>query len=422
MSTNNTVDDAVNEFNQYVKPVSLWADAWKRLRKNSMAVISLWIVGFYILLALFAPIMESAGLLYSFSNQIIDHQNLRPSFRPAGELVIERLEARITQLEESLASREDQAASSYNSSTGFDFAPAADIVFEDETGTESPDAAAEEATTVEEDTSSEASGTDFTFVDSVSDELEKAKTEVESLRQTIHTDPVHSRVYLFGTDDLGRDMLARAIYGGRISIMIGLVGTFTAVLIGILIGSISGYIGGMTDNFLMRFVDIMYSLPYMLVVIIIMSIAGNKGRGSIVILFVAIALISWLTIARVVRGQIISLKNSEFVEAARSMGASTPRIIFRHLLPNTLGVIIVFSTLLMPSFIMQESFLSFLGLGVSAPQASWGTLVAEGVRGMELRAWQLFVPAISMTLFLFCMNFLGDGLRDALDPQSKNRG
>jgi oligopeptide transport system permease protein len=153
-----------------------------------------------------------------------------------------------------------------------------------------------------------------------------------------------------------------------------------------------------------------------------MSIAGNKGRGSIVILFIAIALISWLTIARVVRGQIISLKNSEFVEAARSMGAGTPRIIFQHLLPNTLGVIIVFSTLLMPSFIMQESFLSFLGLGVSAPQASWGTLVSEGVRGMELRAWQLFVPAISMTLFLFCMNFLGDGLRDALDPQSKNRG
>jgi oligopeptide transport system permease protein len=158
----------------------------------------------------------------------------------------------------------------------------------------------------------------------------------------------------------------------------------------------------------------------MLVVIILMSMVP-QGTNSMVILFVAIALVSWLTIARVVRGQIISLKNAEFVEAARSMGAGTGRIIFRHLLPNTLGVIIVFSTLSLPSFIMNESFLSFLGLGVSAPAASWGTLVSEGVQGMELYPWRLLVPAIVMTIFLFAMNFLGDGLRDALDPQSKNR-
>lgn len=407
-------EDAVNEFNQYVKPVSLWADAWKRLRKNVMAVISLWIVGFYILISLFSPLLQSAGILKSYTDQYIDHQNLRPSFKPAGELVIERLEARLIQLEESIASRGATGDTSYSSGTGFDFAPAADIVFD-----EGDEGEYEEEAEMEE---SEEPAFEYTYIDSVQEELDRTKAEIESLRSSIHTDPIHSRVYIMGTDDLGRDMLARTIYGGRISIMIGLVGTLTAVLIGILIGSISGYVGGMTDNFLMRFVDIMYSLPYMLVVIIIMSIAGNKGRGSIVILFVAIALISWLTIARVVRGQIISLKNSEFVEAARSMGAGTPRIIFRHLLPNTLGVIIVFSTLLMPSFIMQESFLSFLGLGVSAPQASWGTLVSEGVKGMELRAWQLLVPAITMTVFLFCMNFLGDGLRDALDPQSKNRG
>lgn len=411
-------EDTVNEFNQYVKPVSLWADAWKRLRRNRMAVISLWIVGFYVLVTLFSPLLQSAGILKSYTEQYIDHQNLRPSFKPAGELVIERLEARLAQLEESIASRGAAGDTSYSSGTGFDFGPAPEIVFDDEEGGESEGTAEAEA----EAEQTEEAAFEYTYIDSVQEELDRTKAEIESLRNTIHTDPIHSRVYILGTDDLGRDMLARTIYGGRISIMIGLVGTLTAVLIGILIGSISGYVGGMTDNFLMRFVDIMYSLPYMLVVIIIMSIAGNKGRGSIVILFVAIALISWLTIARVVRGQIISLKNSEFVEAARSMGAGTPRIIFRHLLPNTLGVIIVFSTLLMPSFIMQESFLSFLGLGVSAPQASWGTLVSEGVRGMELRAWQLLVPAITMTVFLFCMNFLGDGLRDALDPQSKNRG
>jgi oligopeptide transport system permease protein len=167
----------------------------------------------------------------------------------------------------------------------------------------------------------------------------------------------------------------------------------------------------------MRFVDIMYSLPYMLLVIIMMALFGQ----NIFNLFVAIALVSWLTIARVVRGQVMSLKNAEFVEAARSMGASPGRIIFRHLTPNTLGVIVVFSTLMVPQFIMQESFLSFLGLGVSAPMASWGSLVSDGANVMELYPWQLLAPAITMTVFLFAMNFLGDGLRDALDPQSKNK-
>jgi oligopeptide transport system permease protein len=155
----------------------------------------------------------------------------------------------------------------------------------------------------------------------------------------------------------------------------------------------------------------------MLIVIIMMAILGR----NVFILFIAIALVSWLTIARVVRGQIISLKNSEFIEAARSMGASTWRIILRHLLPNTLGIIIVYSTLSLPSFIMNESFLSFLGLGVSAPLASWGSLVSDGVKGMELYPWLLIVPAVVMTIFLFAMNFLGDGLRDSFDPQSKNR-
>jgi oligopeptide transport system permease protein len=199
--------------------------------------------------------------------------------------------------------------------------------------------------------------------------------------------------------------------------MIGLVGTITAVLVGVIVGSISGYLGGKLDDLIMRFVDIMYSLPYMLVVIIMMALFGK----NIINLFIAIALVSWLTLCRVVRGQIISLKNAEFVEAARSMGASTPRIIFRHLTPNTVGIIVVFSTLMLPQFIMSESFLSFLGLGVSAPMASWGSLVSEGANVMELYPWQLLGPAIAMTLFLFAMNFLGDGLRDALDPQSKNK-
>ena len=212
-------------------------------------------------------------------------------------------------------------------------------------------------------------------------EFDKVQLDLAGLKADIAVNPAHKRVYIMGTDNLGRDMLTRTIYGGRISMMVGLIGTIVAVLLGILVGAIAGYAGGKLDNYLMRFVDIMYALPYMLIVIIMMALFRKEGRSSIVILFVAIALVSWLQIARVVRGQFISLKNSEFVEAARSMGASSARIIFRHLLPNTLGVIIIFTSLSLPSFIMSESFLSYLGLGVSAPDASWGTLVSEGVEG-----------------------------------------
>jgi oligopeptide transport system permease protein len=343
-------DSLTNEFNQAMKPVSLWADAWKRLRKNRMAFIGLIIVTLFLVLCLAAPILP----IYGYEEQVIAHQNLPPSLRPAGEVMVE---TRIAYMKQ---------------------------VIESEGRTEFNDA---------------------------------EKEQVASLRADAAAKSEHKRVYLLGTDNLGRDMLARVLYGGRVSIMIGLVGTITAVIVGIILGSVAGYAGGRLDNFIMRFVDVLYGLPYMLIVIIMMAVFGR----NIVNLFVAIALVSWLTLARVVRGQVISLKNSEFVEAARSMGASTYRIIFRHLTPNTLGVIVVFATLMVPQFIMSESFLSFLGLGVSAPLASWGSLVSDGANTMELYPWQLLAPAIAMTLFLFAMNFLGDGLRDALDPQSKNR-
>lgn len=354
-----TQNSQTNEFNQQVKPVSLWADAWKRLRKNKMALIGLWIVIIYAILAIAAPILP----MNSHTGQELYHSNLSPSFRSAGVMALEKSEKRLIEIQ----------------------------------------------------------GLIDTGRTDLQPEFDKVKLDYESLVADIAVNPIHKRVYILGTDNLGRDMLARTIYGGQISMMVGLIGTIVAVLLGILVGAIAGYAGGRIDNFLMRFVDIMYGMPYMLIVIIMMAVFRKEGQSSIVILFVAIALVSWLQIARVVRGQIISLKNSEFVEAARSMGASSFRIIFRHLLPNTFGVIIIFASLSLPSFIMSESFLSFLGLGVSAPDASWGTLVSEGVKGMELYPWNLLVPAIAMTIFLFAMNFLGDGLRDALDPQSKNR-
>jgi len=345
------VETALNEFSQSVKPISLYADAWKRLKKNKMALAGLIIVLFYFIISLIAPILP----LYPYERQEMRHIHLPPSFDIAGNVRIRVRENYYTKL----MVREDR--------------------------------------------------TEYT---------EKEKAELAEMRAEIETDPVHKRVYLLGTDILGRDILSRTIFGGRISLGIGVVGTITALLIGIIWGAVAGYVGGRLDNLMMRIVDIIYGLPYMMVVIVFMALFGGK---SIFLLFIAIALVSWLTISRVVRGQIISLKNSEFIEAAKSVGASTPRIISKHLLPNTLGIIIIYSSLSFPGFIMSESFLSFLGLGVSAPMSSWGSLIDEGVRGMELYPWLLIAPATMMTVFLFAMNFLGDGLRDAFDPQGKNR-
>ena len=359
-SSSMTTDKVAEEsFNEHLQGVSLWKDAWRRLSKNKMAMFGLVVVSLYAIISLSAPILP----IPSYKDQIIDHQYLPPSIsKSAGELMYERQEYLLT-----------------------------------------------------------------AYADKEERELNQGELDrLTDLRQRINTETItvngktvilHERRYLLGTDSLGRDLLARIIYGGQVSITIGLIGTITSVFIGIVLGALAGYLGGKVDYIIMRIVDIMYGLPYMMLVIIFMAMFGR----SILNLFFALAIVSWLTVARVVRGQIISLKNAEFIEAARSIGASNTRIIFKHLVPNTLGVIIVFSTLRIPTFIMLEAFLSFLGIGVQAPFASWGSLVGEGVDGMNLYPWRLFYPALAMVLFLFSMNFFGDGLRDALDPQSKNK-
>ena len=220
----------------------------------------------------------------------------------------------------------------------------------------------------------------------------------------------------FGTDQLGRDMLVRTMQGGQIAIVVAIVATLMSVVIGVTYGSIAGYAGGRTDEGMMRFVDVMYAFPTLVFVIVIAAVLDSK---SIVLLFALIGGISWLTMARIVRGQVLSLAHREFVEAARCLGASTPRILFRHIVPNTLGPVVVYATATMPGVMLTEAFLSFLGVGVQAPRASWGTLVSEGAGVIAVYPWMLVGPGIIMSVTIFALNFLGDGLRDAFDPQMR---
>ncbi len=226
--------------------------------------------------------------------------------------------------------------------------------------------------------------------------------------------PPSARHWL-GTDELGRDTLARVIHGGRVSLLVGLVGTLVSLLIGVTYGAVSGYRGGRIDEAMMRFVDILYSLPYIFLVILLLVFFSR----SLWMLFVALGLVQWLTMARIVRGQVLSLKSQTFVEAARALGAKDSSIIFRHIIPNTLGPVIVYTTLTVPAVILQEAFLSFLGLGVQPPAASWGTLVSDGAKVLALFPWLVAFPGLALSMTLLCFNFLGDGLRDALDPHDR---
>ncbi|WP_375750559.1 oligopeptide ABC transporter permease OppC [Vibrio sp. HN007] len=229
----------------------------------------------------------------------------------------------------------------------------------------------------------------------------------------LHAAP--SAEHIFGTDSLGRDLYVRTLVGGRISLMVGVLGAFVAVLIGTLYGATSGFIGGRTDRVMMRILEILYAVPFMFLVIVLVTFFGR----NIVLMFVAIGAIAWLDMARIVRGQTLSLRSKEFIEAAHVCGVSKWRIITRHIVPNVLGIVAVYSTLLIPSMILTESFLSFLGLGVQEPMTSWGALLQEGSQTMEVAIWQLMFPAAFMVVTLFCFNYVGDGLRDALDPKDR---
>jgi oligopeptide transport system permease protein len=219
----------------------------------------------------------------------------------------------------------------------------------------------------------------------------------------------------FGTDSVGRDLLVRTLYGARVSLSVGLIATLVSLVIGVIYGAVAGFIGGRIDELMMRFVDVLYSIPYIFLVIILMVIFNR----NFFLLFVAIGAVEWLTMARIVRGQTLSIKQKEFIEAARAGGVGTFGIIWRHIIPNVLGPVIVYVTLTVPASILAESFLSYLGLGIQEPLTSWGVLISEGKDQMETAPWMLLFPAAFMTVTLFCFNFIGDGLRDALDPKDR---
>lgn len=221
--------------------------------------------------------------------------------------------------------------------------------------------------------------------------------------------------HYFGTDSNGRDIFVRIAMGGRISLLVGISAALVAVLMGTLYGSVSGYLGGTIDSIMMRALEILNSFPFTFFVILLVTFFGQ----NLFLIFLAIGMVSWLDMARIVRGQTLSLKNQEFIEAAKVSGVPTWAIVFRHIVPNVLGVVVVYASLLVPSMILFESFLSFLGLGVQEPMSSWGSLLNDGAKSMEVAPWLLIFPAAYLTATLFCFNFIGDGLRDALDPKDR---
>jgi oligopeptide transport system permease protein len=372
---------------EHIHGISLAKDAWRRLRRNRVAFVSLVFLAVLSLLAFLTPLLPLQSPYAVDTNAIFAGPSASPLF------------IKSLAIDEPTQSREPASAPSTDSQA----------------------------------TKSERAGEGRS-----ADWINKQFGDINGFNRTL----VKLRVTVFGPwslnsilgrDELGRDLLARIFWGARISLLVGLVATLVSLVIGVSYGAIAGYLGGRVDNIMMRIVDVLYSIPFIFVVIFLVTILSEEhtkaklesvGIDRITIFFFVVGAIYWLTMARVVRGQVISLKHEQFIEAARTIGAGRRRIIFRHLVPNVFSVVIVYLTLTIPQVMLFEAFLSFLGLGVQAPAVSWGLLANQGFRvisPIKIYWWLFAFPSLALGLTLFALNFLGDGLRDALDPRLKNK-
>ena len=357
-ATTGSIEPGPIRVSQLEQGTSLWKDAWRRLRKNRVALFGLYTFSVITILCLVSPFFTG----YTYEQTEISLKASAPL-----EPIFLRTEALKTgELRKSLVALSN---------------------LEDE------------------------------FLDKPEADRKAIVAKIangESYQEGRNNYQQSNQRHFFGTDPLGRDLLTRVLVGGRISLAVGFAATLVSVCIGVLWGATAGFAGGKVDTLMMRFADILYALPFTVIVILLMVMFGR----NFILLFVAIGAVEWLNMARIVRGQIISLKNQEFIEAAISLGLPSHQILFRHLIPNVMGSIIIYATLTVPNVMLLEAVLSFLGLGVQPPLSSWGVLIDEGSRTMETSIWLLVCPAMFFSLTLFSLNFLGDGLRDALDPKS----
>jgi len=365
---------------QSVKGRSLWADAWLRLKRNKAAVVSAVYLGLIVVLCLFGPYFTG----HDFATIYQSYVRVPPSLEayPKADTIEAEVAESLKRARVNVKELRDEGERIFVTVTS--------------------DKAVDERIVRYLDRS------DFF------DDTKVEEKSADGLSMTMSA-AVHRMHFYFGTDTNGRDLLTRTLVAGRVSLAVGLLAGVVAVVIGVFYGAISGFVGGKTDEIMMRIVDILYSLPFTFFVIMLVVFFGR----NFMLMFIAIGAVLWLDMSRIVRGQTLSLKRQEFVQAAEALGVNGSDILLRHIVPNMLGPIIIYVTLLIPQVIILESFLSYLGLGVQEPMSSWGVQISQGSRNMEGATWLLVFPSFFLTSTLFALNFIGDGLRDALDPKDR---